>query len=98
MNMNYEQKYLKYKQKYLDLQNVLKGGMISEITITKDNIKSYVGMPLILRKAIFDKLGVTCNKTPSGDTYESSNPDFSNYKFKVSNCNSAVAYVIISKK
>ena len=35
MNNNYKQKYLKYKQKYLDLQKLLGGGY----NLTEDELK-----------------------------------------------------------
>jgi hypothetical protein len=94
--MDYEQKYLKYKQKYLDLQNVLKGGMLFQFPIATTTIGSLVGRQLILPTAILDKLELKWDNPTSDNTYEST--VFPNYKFEVTIKNSALYYVKILKK
>ncbi len=93
MSSNYQEKYLKYKQKYLDLQKVIEGGSI--INITKANIGGLVGRELIIAKQDFDKLGVRCEAGKYDKTYESSNPDFSRYKFRVRICGLQGVYSVI---
>ena len=70
--MAYRDKYLKYKKKYLELQNKLYGGTDpTEITLTEDQEKEFNEIIILLEpliftqsKAIFDYIFdlITCNK------------------------------------
>ncbi len=93
--MDYEQKYYKYKQKYLELKKVIEGGGIK---ITQSNISQLVGNAIMMLKKDFDTLGITCEPGKFNKDYVSSKPEFSSYKFRIINCGPMVYNLIVLRK
>jgi hypothetical protein len=76
--MSYNQKYLKYKQKYLDLKyNNLKGGYIPD---------SIIGKEMILSASQILKYNIHCTHNIPNGVYNSLDSRYSNYSFQLRSC------------